>query len=48
MKNEHNHDECEIHEHGDGCGCGHDHAHEELNKKDFIFKVVVGGVLLVA
>lgn len=48
MKNEHNHDECEIHEHGDGCGCGHDHANEELNKKDFIFKVVVGGVLLVA
>lgn len=48
MKNEHNHDECEIHEHGDGCGCGHDHAHEELNKKDFIFKVIVGGVLLVA
>ena len=48
MKNEHNYDECEIHEHGDGCGCGHDHAHEELNKKDFIFKVVVGGVLLVA
>lgn len=48
MKNEHNHDECEIHEHGDGCGCGHDHAHEELNKKEFIFKVVVGGVLLVA
>lgn len=48
MKNERNHDECEIHEHGDGCGCGHDHAHEELNKKDFIFKVVVGGVLLVA
>lgn len=48
MKNEHNHDECEIHEYGDGCGCGHDHAHEELNKKDFIFKVVVGGVLLVA
>lgn len=48
MKNEHNHDECEIHEHGDGCSCGHDHAHEELNKKDFIFKVVVGGVLLVA
>lgn len=48
MKNEHNHDECEIHEHGDGCGCGHDHAHEELNKKNFIFKVIVGGVLLVA
>lgn len=55
----HNHDhshecnccECEHdheHNHSDGCGCGHDHAHEELNKKDFAFKVGVGGVLLVA
>ncbi|MCM1114112.1 MAG: cadmium-translocating P-type ATPase [Clostridium sp.] len=35
------------HEHGDGCGCGHDHAHEELNKKDFAFKVGFGGALLV-
>lgn len=42
----HNHDEHEHH-HGDGCGCGHDHAHEELNKKDFIFKVATGGILLV-
>lgn len=43
--------ECEHghnHNHGDGCGCGHDHAHEELNKKDFAFKVCVGGALLVA
>lgn len=58
MKNEHNHNECEIcgheHEHGghchnhdDGCGCGHDHAHEELNKKEFIFKVAASGILLV-
>lgn len=36
------------HHHGDDCGCGHDHAHEEINKKDFAFKVAVGGVLLVA
>lgn len=36
------------HHHGNDCGCGHDHAHEEINKKDFAFKVVVGGVLLVA
>lgn len=42
----HHHDEHEHH-HGDGCGCGHDHAHEELNKKDFIFKVATGGILLV-
>lgn len=42
----HNHNEHE-HNHGDGCGCGHDHAHEELNKKDFAFKVTTGGILLV-
>ncbi|MGN1328350.1 MAG: heavy metal translocating P-type ATPase [Eubacterium sp.] len=58
-KHKHNHSgecsccECEQHDHhdhnhGDGCGCGHDHAHEELNKKDFAFKVGVGGALLVA
>lgn len=38
---------CEHGHHGDGCGCGHDHAHEELNKKDFAFKVSAGGILLV-
>lgn len=59
MEEKHNHvhsQECECcecehghnHNHGDGCGCGHDHAHEELNKKDFAFKVCVGGALLVA
>lgn len=42
----HHHNEHEHH-HGDSCGCGHDHAHEELNKKDFIFKVATGGILLV-
>lgn len=50
-KQKHNHSECcdckHEHHHGDGCGCGHDHAHEELNKKDFIFKVATGGILLV-
>lgn len=35
------------HHHNDGCGCGHDHAHEELDKKDFAFKVGFGGALLV-
>ena len=51
----HNHDEhCECnHEHshsecGCSCGCGHDHAHEELDKKDFAFKVGFGGILLIA
>lgn len=46
---EHNHDGDHHHHHDDvcGCGCGHDHAHEELNKKDFIFKVAAGGILLV-
>ncbi len=38
---------CEHGHHGDSCGCGHDHAHEELNKKDFAFKVSAGGILLV-
>lgn len=41
---EHHHHE----HHGDGCGCGHDHAHEELNKKDFAFKVSSAGILLIA
>ena len=36
------------HHHGNDCGCGHDHAHEEINKKNFAFKVAVGGILLVA
>ncbi len=35
------------HQHNDGCGCGHDHAHEELDKKDFAFRVGFGGALLV-
>lgn len=47
---EHNHEHCGCgheHHHGDGCGCGHDHAHEELNKKDFAFKVISAGILLI-
>ncbi len=35
------------HQHNDGCGCGRDHAHEELDKKDFAFKVGFGGAHLV-
>lgn len=55
-EHEHNHnhgehcDCCEHehhHDHSDGCGCGHDHAHEELDKKDFAFKVGFGGALLI-
>lgn len=52
-ENKHSHgkscDCCEHghHQHNDGCGCGHDHAHEELDKKDFAFKVGFGGALLV-
>lgn len=44
----HDHDHNHGHHHDDGCGCGHDHAHEELNKKDFAFKVGTAGLLLVA
>lgn len=46
----HNHDNCccENHSHNEGCGCGHDHAHEELNKKDFAFKLIFGGILFIA
>lgn len=54
MENKHNHshsEHCDCcaheHHHGDGCGCGHDHAHEELDKKDFAFKVGFGGALLI-
>lgn len=42
------------HHHGDddddcgcGCGCGHEHG-EEVNKGEFLFKVLCGGALLVA
>lgn len=49
-ENKHTNCDCDCgheHHHGNDCGCGHDHAHEEINKKDFAFKVAVGGVLLV-
>lgn len=47
-QSEHNHEHDHDHCHLDGCSCGHDHAHEELNKKDFAFKIGVGGFLLAA
>lgn len=47
-KHNHNHDSSGCAVHGDGCGCGHDHAHEKLDKGNFIFKVAVGGILLLA
>lgn len=47
-EHEHHHEHDHHHSHGDcGCGCGHDHEHE-INKKDFIFKIVCGGILFVA
>lgn len=45
---EHEHEHNHNHSHGDCCcGCGHDHEHE-INKKDFIFKIVCGGILFIA
>lgn len=36
------------HRHDDGCGCGHDHEHGgEVNKGEFLFKIICGGVFLV-
>lgn len=35
----------ENHQHST-CSCGHDHAHEQLNKKDFMFKILTGGFFL--
>lgn len=44
-KHNHNH---EHHHHDDGCGCGHNHEHGgEVNKGEFAFKVICGGILLV-
>lgn len=43
----HNHGECCSHDHhGDGCDCGHDHG-GEVNKGEFAFKIIVGGLLFV-
>lgn len=47
---EHHHDDCcgHNHQHDDGCGCGHDHSHGgEVNKGEFAFKVICGGIFLV-
>ncbi len=55
MEEKHQHcDCCEEHSHNHskhndcGCGCGHDHHHQELDKKDFAFKMIFGGILFVA
>lgn len=50
LKHQHGEECCDCceHNHSDGCGCGHDHANEELNKKDFGFKIGFGGALLIA
>ncbi|MCH5315106.1 MAG: cadmium-translocating P-type ATPase [Eubacterium sp.] len=53
-EHEHNHEEeecccCEHeHKHSDGCGCGCGCEHEEINKKDFAFKISSAGILLIA
>ena len=55
MEEKHQHcDCCEEHSHNHskhndcGCGCGHDHHHQELDKKDFAFKMIFGGILFIA
>lgn len=49
-EHKHHHDDScgcgHEHHHDDGCGCGHDHG-EEVNKSEFAFKVIFGGVMLV-
>lgn len=53
MKEKHNHNgDCHCcehnHNHEDACGCGHNHSHgSEINKKDFLFKIICGGFFLV-
>ncbi len=58
MSEKHNHNHCSCdeehnhhehhHEHsGCGCGCGHDHSHQ-VNKKEFLFKIITGGILFIA
>ncbi len=45
----HEHGHEHDHDHGDCCGCGHDHEHgEEVNKSEFLFKVICSGVFLAA
>lgn len=50
-KNKHSVDCCaHSHNHAhshcdDGCGCGHNHA--DINKKDFLFKIITGGILFI-
>ncbi len=53
--NEHHHDECCNHEHhhndccghDDCCDCGHDHG-GVVNKGEFAFKIVAGGIFFIA
>lgn len=42
---EHKHDHCNCGD--DGCGCGHEHG-GEVNKKDFAFKIIFGGIMFIA
>lgn len=50
-KNKHSVDCCaHSHNHAhshcdDGCGCRHNHA--DINKKDFLFKIITGGILFI-
>lgn len=41
---DHNHDHLHNHSNCD-CDCGHKHA--DINKKDFLFKIITGGILFV-
>lgn len=44
----HSHNDCCNHDHHDGCcDCGHDHG-GEVNKSDFAFKIIVGGLFFIA
>lgn len=44
-EHEHHHNH---YSHDDGCGCGHDHEHGgEVNKGEFLFKIICGGIFLV-
>lgn len=49
-EHKHNHEHEHAHDHhDDGCGCGHDHEHGgEVNKGEFLFKVIFGGIFLIA
>lgn len=46
-EHQHNHQHNHNHSHDSGCGCGCDHNHD-INKKEFLFKIIAGGLLFVA